>query len=168
MILETDRMMIREWREEDVDQIAPIYADPQVMQFLGSGKTCTLEQTKKIIVYCNDYYRKNGFGILPVVLKETNSVIGHCGLQYLDKTPEIEIDYALAKDYWGRGLATEAAKAVLADGFNELKLKRIVAVTYPQNLASINVVRKLGMTYEGEAFHFGVKLLKFKSLGLHR
>jgi len=84
-----------------------------------------------------------------VVLKETNRVIGSCGLGPLDfSTDETELFYALRKEYWGKGLATEAARAVLKYAFKTIKIERLVAVTMPANVSSVKVIEKLGLRFE--------------------
>jgi len=84
-----------------------------------------------------------------VVLKETNRVIGSCGLGPLDfSTDETELFYALRKEYWGKGLATEAARAVLKYAFKTIKIERLVAVTMPANVGSVKVIEKLGLRFE--------------------
>lgn len=96
-----------------------------------------------------------------VVHKIDNKTIGRCGLCFLDNTLEIELGYLLNPTYWSRGLATEAAKASLRYGFEELKFKEIVAVVQPENIASQRVMEKLGMKYEKDANYYQTNVVYY-------
>ncbi len=111
-----------------------------------------------------DSWEKNNFGMWAVVHKIDNKMIGRCGLCFLDNTLEIELGYLLNPAYWYRGLATEAAKASLRYGFEKLKLKEILAIAQPQNIASQKVMEKLGMKYEKDANYYQTKVVYFKIL----
>jgi ribosomal-protein-alanine N-acetyltransferase len=112
------------------------------------------DKVKKIISWLLDCYQKNTPECimkftLAVLLKDENKLIGWCGLGPLDFSPEnIEIFFGLSKEYWGKGLATEAGKSVLHYGFETIGLEEIAAVAHPQNLASIKVIEKLGLIYK--------------------
>jgi ribosomal-protein-alanine N-acetyltransferase len=93
-----------------------------------------------------------------VIERTTGELIGHCGLNHMPESTDIEVLYALARATWGRGLATEAAEAALAHGFGPVALPRIIAVTKPENVASRRVMERLGMAYEGERDAFGMHL----------
>jgi ribosomal-protein-alanine N-acetyltransferase len=95
----------------------------------------------KVIAHC-EYH---GFAPWALIDKVTGKLAGWCGFKYLEDTGEVEIAYGLAKEYWGKGLASEAASAAMEHGFEQLHLDRIVAVVWPENIASIRVLEKLGM-----------------------
>jgi len=161
-IIETERMYLREFVDEDLNKLSEIYADEEVMKYIGKGGRLDSEQSKKIIeAWTKKYYKQYGFGIWAVIDKESNSLIGHCGFNVLKDGSEIEIAYLLEKKYWGKGFATEISKATLLYGFEKLKLKRIVALAYPENIQSVNVINKLGMKPEGERIFFDTKFLFF-------
>lgn len=161
MILETERLYLRKFTAEDLDWHVKMYADPNVMRFLGRGVTLTQDQTKKSLDWKITFYEKNGFGEGVVLLKETGEPIGHCGFGYLPDRSDIEIAYALTESNWGKGYATEISKAVLEHGFSVLNMKRIVAMVYPQNSPSIHVIEKMGMNYEKEVEFWGIRLLLY-------
>jgi ribosomal-protein-alanine N-acetyltransferase len=92
---------------------------------------------------------------------DTSQMIGFCGLQPLANTPDIEIGWWLAPSHWGCGLATEAARAFLRDGFERVGLQRIVAVAHPDNRASRRVMEKLGMQYQRDAQHKGIGVVLY-------
>jgi len=106
---------------------------------------------------------EQGFGFYPVLVKSLGKIIGHCGLGFLEQTPEIEVAYILDSRYWGQGYASEAAKATIAHGFSRLNISRIVAVAFPENVRSIGVMRSIGMTSLGPAHHFGATLVKYEA-----
>jgi ribosomal-protein-alanine N-acetyltransferase len=161
MILETKRLFLRKFTPEDIDWQARMYADINVMKFLGKGITLTTEQTKKTLEWKISFYEKNGFGEGVIVQKDTYEPIGHCGFGYLPDKSDIELAYALTESSWGKGFATEISKAVLEYGFNNLGMKRIVAMVYPQNSPSIHVIEKTGMLFEKEIEFWGSKLLLY-------
>jgi RimJ/RimL family protein N-acetyltransferase len=163
-IIETPRIILRELEEEDLDSLAEIYADIEVMRYIGKGIVLTYEQTKRSIQNWNRYYKKFGFGNWGTIEKESGKFIGLCGLSWLEDKSDVEVSYLFAKEAWGKGYATETAKAINEYGFDSAGLKRIVALVYPQNTASIHVIEKLGMKYEYDRIFFGDKLLRVYSL----
>ena len=96
----------------------------------------------------------HGVGMCAMLWKPTGEMIGSAGLQPLDGTDEIEIGYSMMKDFWGRGIGTEAARAWLGYGFGDMGLERIVAVAHTENWASRHIMEKLGMQYEKMEFHY--------------
>ncbi len=145
--IETLRLQLRHCTFADEDELARIRGDAEVMRFIGDRKPQSREQVKELLYEITNHWQKHGFGRWAVVDKADNQFIGLCGLNYLDNTEEIEIGYLLAKPAWGKGIATEAAKACLRYGFEELQLEQIVAVAFPENIASRKVMEKLGMKY---------------------
>ena len=159
MIVETPRLVLKEFALTDVRHLSPILASLQVMRFSASG-CLTLEQTKEKIDSFISSYRKYGFGKWAVILKETNQLIGYCGIgvEEIDGKQETELGYRLSENYWGQGLATEAARAALDYGFNKLGLPDILAVVEPANTASVRVVEKLGMEYKRQTLFYGLEM----------
>ena len=150
-IIETTRLHLRPVTSADLDSFASMNADPDVMRYIGDGKPQTREQTHLRIYAILDHWDQHGFGLCAIVDKASEAFIGFCGLQYLDNTSEIEVGYRLAKRFWGAGLATEAAKVGLREGFDVFGLGRIVAVVQPGNVASQRVLEKIGLRYEIDA-----------------
>lgn len=162
-ILETERLYLRPYKEEDCERLSEIYSDEEVMKYIGRGGAVSKDQTKKgINAWINRLYPEYGFGIWALIDKKNDLLIGHCGFNKLPEDAGTEIAYLLAKDYWGKGIATEISKATLKYGFANLKLNRIVALAYPQNVSSINVIRKLGMKPAGEKTFFDTDFLFFE------
>jgi RimJ/RimL family protein N-acetyltransferase len=160
--LVTERLELRPFAPADLDDLLVVFGDPDVMRFVGSGRRPLdrerLAESQGRVV---EHWREHGFGPLAVVERATGRLVGEAGLQVLEGGPEVEVTYTLARAVWGRGYATEAARAVLAWGFAGLGLGRIVAVSYPQNAASLRVIAKLGMRPAGEQRCYGALLAKF-------
>jgi len=149
-MIETRRLILRPFTSDDLDAFASMNADPEVMPYI-TGTPQTRAQTQMRLNAILDHWEQHGFGVCAVVDKSSRSVAGFCGLQYLDNTSEIEVGYRFAKQFWGMGLASEAARASLHYGFEVLRLDRIVAVVHPQNVASQSVVEKIGLRYVKDA-----------------
>ncbi|MDQ3021488.1 MAG: GNAT family N-acetyltransferase [Bacteroidota bacterium] len=161
-IFQTKRLYLREYEENDIQRLAEIYSDEEVMKYIGIGGIINREQVQKSIkAWKNKLYLHWGFGIWALIENVSENLIGHCGFNILKENSEVEIAYLLAKDYWGKGYATEISSATLDYGFNNLNMKRIVALAYPENTASINVITKIGMKSEGVKELFGIKFLYF-------
>jgi RimJ/RimL family protein N-acetyltransferase len=150
--LETARLLLRPWREEDLDAYARICSDPEVMRYMSS--TMTRDQAAQQMERWIRHWEERGFGLWAVEEKATRVFIGRIGLLYHDDWPEdehkTEVGWLLDRSHWGRGLATEGALASLRYGFEELGLERIISITKPANLASRRVMEKAGLTYRGE------------------
>jgi len=139
----------------DLDLLIEQRSDPEVNRYLGGTRLQNPAALAKRIEFYISCYDKFGFGSSAMIWKETGEVIGSAGIQPLEDTGEIEVGYTLIKRFWGRGLATEAARAWLEFGFDKCGLDRIVAVAFLENRASQRVMEKLGMTYEKTEEHYG-------------
>ena len=151
-ILETKRLVLRHFVPNDLDRLFALYSDPQVRRYFPEG-TLTYEETKEELEwFLNGHPQHPELGLWATVHKETNQLIGRCGLLpwTIDGRPEVEVAYMIAKEYWGQGLGAEAAQAVLDYGFEELQLSRLICLIDRENLASIKVAGKIGMTFEKE------------------
>lgn len=158
-VAETSRLILREFNVEDDRELSPILANPQVMQFSLTG-CLTVAQTQAKIDDFITSYRQYGFGKWAVILKKENRLIGYCGIaiEIIDERPEPELGYRLDENYWGKGLATEAAKAALQYGLDRLELPHILAVVEPANQASVRVIEKLGMNYHKQTVFQGLQV----------
>ncbi|MGJ5043730.1 MULTISPECIES: GNAT family N-acetyltransferase [unclassified Bradyrhizobium] len=147
MIISTERLTLREWRDDDRAPFAAMSADPAVMQFLRALPT--RQDSDRWIDFQIAHQAAHGFGFWVVEDRATGTFLGATGLFRVafdaPFTPAVEIGWRLARAAWGRGIATEAARASLTFGFDELGLHEIIAYAAPANQASQNVMRKLGM-----------------------
>lgn len=151
IISETDRLILRHFHIRDLDALAGVFGDAEVMRF-GPGPQDTA-WVQEWLRACLANYQAWGFGPYAVMEKHTRQTLGYCGLTYfpdLGRQPEVEIGYRLARAHWGRGYATEAAQTVRDYAFAVLGLPRLIAMIDPGNTASIRVAEKLGMHYENE------------------
>lgn len=173
--IETARLLLRMFKLDDLDDLSQIYADAEVMKYL-SGHALTREETEGWLKYFLDGWESYGFGWWAVTLKDSNKLIGHCGLQFINVTPEVEVTYGLARAYWQMGLASEAARACLRYGFEELALDRIYALADPGNDGSHRVMERVGMSYdkteyykdnlyEGDLVYYLISMENYKSDG---
>jgi ribosomal-protein-alanine N-acetyltransferase len=160
-MLETARMRLFAWQPDDWLLLRPIATDPQVMRYISGGKPWPDQRIREFVARQVMHFESLGYCLWKLLLKDTSEMIGFCGLQPLDGTPETEIGWWLAQAWWGRGLATEAARLVLTDGFERARLARIVAVALAANRASIHVMEKLEMKYEREMIHRGFDVVLY-------
>jgi len=156
--LETKRLLLCSWESSDWPAFKPIATDPLVMKYISGGEPWPDERIIEFVERQIRHFSKCGFCLWKLLLKRNNRLVGFCGLQPLDDLPGVEIGWWLASDLWGRGLATEAAGAVLEDGFSRIGLSRIVAVALRENQASIRIMEKLGMRFESEVNHHGFRV----------
>lgn len=145
-VLETSRLMLREFVVEDADGLARVLSDPETMRFYPAAfDRADVEQW---IGRNMSRYTDHGFGLWAMILKSTDEVIGDCGLtlQNVEGTDEMEIGYHVRRDLWRRGYATEAARACRDLGFGRFRAERLISLIRPENLASQRVAEKNGMT----------------------
>lgn len=154
-MIETERLIMRPFVEDDFDALCKIRSDLEVMKYMGGVESTKPKKIRERFDYYLEHQKKYGFAVSAVILKETDELIGSAGLQRLDDGEEIEVGYGFDKPFWGKGFAGESAKAWLHYGFGNLGLERIVAVAIPENIASRHVMEKLGMTYKKNTMHYG-------------
>jgi ribosomal-protein-alanine N-acetyltransferase len=154
-ILETERLTLRPLVLEDAAALYYIYSDPETMKFMGQAPDSVAQERNNIQSHLNHHYEKYEVGLWATLLKENHQLIGRCGLMHkqIEGMPEVELAYLLGRKYWGNGLATEAATAILQYGITRCGLDRIVTVIHPQNVASIRVAEKIAMKYEREVMY---------------
>jgi RimJ/RimL family protein N-acetyltransferase len=153
--LRTDRLLLRGWRDEDRDPFAAMNADAEAMRFYLS--TLTRAESDARIEQYERAWARDGFGKWAVEIPGVAALAGSVGLAIPpfeeSFTPCVEIGWRLAREHWGRGYATEAARVALEFGFTQLGLDEIVAFTVPANTRSVRVMEKLGMKFSGEFDH---------------
>jgi RimJ/RimL family protein N-acetyltransferase len=148
--IQTDRLRLRRWREADRSPFADMNADPRVMEHFP--KTLSREESDAAVARNEAHFGEHGYGSWAVEIPNVAPFAGFIGLCIprfeAHFTPCVEIGWRLAAEYWGRGYATEGARAALVFGFETLKLDEIVSFTVPANLRSRRVMEKLGMTHD--------------------
>lgn len=155
--MQTPRLLLREWTDDDLEPFAALNADPRVMEFLPN--LLTREQSDEMATRIRTHFRERGFGLWAVEVRGGPKFIGFVGLSVprfeAHFTPCVEVGWRLAAEYWGQGYAPEAARAALEHGFQKLGLKEIVSITVPHNLKSRRVMEKIGLRHDptGDFLH---------------
>ena len=145
VIFETPRLVARRIDRSDAAAMHKVYGDAGAMRWVGDGKPLDLSQCEQWIEVTHRNYVTRGYGMFALVSRESNSVVGFCGLVHPGGQAEAEIKYALSREFWGQGFASEAAAAMLASARSVFGLQRVVATTAPENVASHRVLLKAGM-----------------------
>ena len=149
LVLETERLFLRQFSIEDAEFILTLLNEPSFLRYIGDKKVRDLNDAQQYILNGPVIsYKQNGFGLYLVELKESRVPIGMCGLIKREELPDVDIGFAFLPDYWNRGFASEAAAVVMRHAQETLKLKRIVAITNPDNDASIKLLQRMGFTFE--------------------
>ena len=143
-MLETERLFLRKLQDHDIDEIFEMRSDAEIMRYIREPQIVK-EDSLKWIKMISQHWDTERIGFCGVIKKESKEFIGWCGLWHLVDTDDIEVGYAIKRDHWGKGYATEAANGCLKYGFEELNLEKIVAVAFPENEASQKVMKRLGM-----------------------
>lgn len=158
--VETARLYLRTFHLDDLDSLAGLLSDPDVMRYVGDGQPQSRAVADSALQSIIRHWQDHGFGRWAAIDKETQIVVGFGGLRSMMGTPEVV--YHFAKSHWGRGLATELAQASLRYGFEEHQFERILAVAKPENRASIRVMEKLGMRYQKHTIYFDMEVVQYE------
>lgn len=159
--LYTERLILRQFSKEDLENYTAIMTNPQVTCFLGTGKEKTPEDVRQVLIHFQNCLDKNGFGVWAVVFKESGKLIGHCGFLPLENGEDVELLYAFDPSSWGKKIASEAACICLDYAQKNYHWDFIYALAYPENTASIRVLEKLGFTPDEKVLCFGKLLNHF-------
>ena len=166
MRMETDRLTIVSLQEADLEPLAALWADPDVTYYVGGPRD--YGEVLKTLREDAQVNPPPVFDLWPVIEKKTGQIIGHSGVsdKEIDGRNELEIVYVLARSAWGKGFATEVAIALKDYAFNELSLKRVVALIDPDNLKSEMVATKVGLRYEKDTVRPNEKIMRLFALGI--
>ena len=162
IILETERLIIREHVLSDAPFFFTLNSNYNVVKYTGDSSFKLIEEAEKIVQYVINQYKENGYGRWLVAEKETGNPIGWCGLKFHTDTKETDIGYRLLESAWGKGYATESAKACIDYGFKHFNLNRIIGDAMKENTASINVFKKLGMTYLKDSLLYNIESVVYE------
>ena len=164
--LQTERLRLRLFTLADVPIMFELNSDPEIIKYAEATPTRDLPEARQRLEQgpLADY-EKYGYGRFAVELKETGKVIGFCGIKYLPEIDLPEVGYRYLKEYWGRGIGTEAARVCVDFARDDLKIKKLVALILPENTGSIKIAEKLGMSkgplihvYDVDAFQYEMML----------
>ena len=154
----TNRLLLRAWRPSDRAPFAALNADPEVVRYLTGGRPMTRAESDRLLDTIEAHWREHGFGLWCVASREdSDACLGFVGLaipSFLPAVlPAVEVGWRLARAAWGRGLATEGARAAVRHAFGALELRTVISIIDPANARSIRVAEKLGMRRGASHLH---------------
>jgi RimJ/RimL family protein N-acetyltransferase len=157
--LETERLVLRMFRESDTDAYAEMVGDPEVMRFLGGGQPVPRAEAWRNMAMVLGHWHLRGYGMWAVEEQASGELVGRVGCWRPEGWPGLEVGWTLRRRFWGRGYATEAARASVAYAFEALDQTRVISLIAPENVNSIRVAERLGEKPEGEWDIFGTKVI---------
>ena len=161
LVIETERLRLRRFRHDDVDAVFAIIGDDVAMQYYP--RTFGRDDARQWVERNFRRYTEHGHGLFAVMLKESDAVIGDCGViqQIVEGEPQLEIGYHFRRDHWGHGYATEAARACMGLAFDTLGASRVISLIRPENVPSRRVAERNGMQLEREVMHYNLRHLVY-------
>ncbi|MBK8045732.1 MAG: GNAT family N-acetyltransferase [Anaerolineales bacterium] len=159
--LQTAQALLRPFTLNDAPDLLRITNQPGIMQYFPNPTPPTPERIDRMINNQIEHWTRHGYGWWALVFRDSNQLLGWCGLQYLPDTDEIEVGYLIDQRFQKLGITTEAATASLMYGFLDLEITTIIGITHPDNTASQRVLLKSGLTLTGPAHYFGMDCLRF-------
>ena len=146
--IETERLLLRPLCEDDAEEISRIYSEPDVTEFIQEHSISPQEARQKICAHVEEHWKKFDYGMFATFSRESRKLVGRCGFlhQELEGEELCEVAYLIAREYWGRGFATEAVRALIRYGFEVLEMDLLVSLINRKNTRSIRVAEKTGMT----------------------
>ena len=159
-MLETERLILRPMNETDIESVFEMRRDNEIMRFIREP-VLNRDEAKNWINLISSRWSKDKIGFCSLIEKQSGKFAGWCGLWELKESGETEVGYAIAREFWGKGYASESAKAFLEYGFNKLNLEKIVAVAREENTASRRVMEKIGMQFDCIGKYYGRDLVHY-------
>jgi RimJ/RimL family protein N-acetyltransferase len=157
--LETERLLLRWFREDDLEQLYRINSNPEVMGFLGDGKPLTeMETWRQMAAFIGHWYFR-GYGVWALEEKSSGNLVGRIGFMNPAGWPGFELGWTLGREHWGKGYATEGAARALKYAFTEMNRDHVISLIAPENVASIKVGERLGEKVEGQTEVLGHQVL---------
>lgn len=157
--LQTERLRLRPFQRDDLDDYARIIADPEVVRYIGNGQPLSREDAWRSMAMHLGHWQLRGYGMWAVELKETGRFIGRIGLFFPEGWPGLELGWLLDRTYWGQGLAAEGGRAALDFAFQELRAKHVISIIFPENRNSIRVAEKIGERFERQGTLKGTEVV---------
>jgi ribosomal-protein-alanine N-acetyltransferase len=147
--MQTERLFLRPFTLEDAEEYFPLVSLPEVLRHTGEQPLTSLDEVRALLLArpLHDY-AVYGFGRMACIEKSSGRLVGFCGLKYLEDLQEVDVGYRFLPDSWGKGYATESARALMHDGVRAHRIKRIIGLVEPDNDASAHVLKKLGLVFE--------------------
>jgi RimJ/RimL family protein N-acetyltransferase len=157
--LETERLIMRMFRADDEEAFAKIFADAEVMRFLGDGKPQTAFEAWRQLAFHIGHWQLRGYGHFAVEEKSSGRLAGRIGFLNPAGWPGFELGWTLGREFWGKGYASEGARRALRYAFEEMEREHVISLIHPDNQASINVATRLGEKVEGKTELFNHEVL---------
>ena len=161
-IITTTRLILRAFAEEDAEPLCHILGEAGVLRYFPNPNPPSLDRVQSMLARQLTHWQEHGYGWWATVLRESQALIGWCGLQFLPEFVKTEVAYLLGKPYWGTGLGTEAARAAVQFGFETLELESILAIVHVDNVASRRVIEKLGMAFIEQTNLWGMECYRYQ------
>jgi RimJ/RimL family protein N-acetyltransferase len=158
----TERLLMRPWRESDLDDYAAMSADPAVMRYIGQGKPVDRAEAWRAIALFVGHWALRGFGLWAVELREGESFVGRVGLWQPEGWPGLEVGWVLARSHWGHGYATEAGDAAIQFAWDVVGAAEVISLIQPDNSASRRVAERLGMQLRGRQILGTIEVLVYQ------
>jgi len=159
--LTTERLLLRPFSAADAGPLQQILSDKVVLRYMPTTEPPDRRRVGRLIEQQLGHWAEHQFGWWAVERRAEPGLIGWCGLTHLPETGQDEVAYLFGRAYWGRGYASEAARASLEFGFAQRDLKQIIGLTHPENVASQNVLKKLGLTFVDQICCFGMTCRRY-------
>jgi RimJ/RimL family protein N-acetyltransferase len=160
--LQTERLLLRPFREEDLDEYSRICADAEVMRYIGDGRPLGRADAWRQMAFLLGHWQLRGFGIWAAHSRSSGALLGRIGLYQPEGWPGLEVGWLLDRACWGQGLATEGGRAALEYAFTQLEAGHVLSVIHPDNAASIRVAQKLGAHFERRDVVNGVGVVIYR------
>jgi RimJ/RimL family protein N-acetyltransferase len=159
--LETERLILRMFREDDLEQYAKICADPEVVRYLGDGSTLDRVGSWRQMATILGHWALRGYGPWAVEERGSGRLLGRLGFFKPEGWPGFELGWVLGREHWGKGYATEGARRALAYAFTQTAREHVISLIHPENRGSVRVAERLGERLEGRADLFGHEVLVY-------
>lgn len=161
MRLDTERLILRMFRDDDLDAYAAMCADGDVMRYLGEGKTLTRSEAWRQMAMFLGHWQLRGYGFGAVEERAPGRLVGRIGFHDPEGWPGFELGWVLGRAHWGRGYATEGARRALTHAFDAMGRSHVISLIYPDNRPSIRVAERLGERLERRTELFGREVLVY-------
>jgi ribosomal-protein-alanine N-acetyltransferase len=158
--IETPSLILRHWKPEDAGALFCILQEPEILKYFPPT-SFTLEKTQRYIDHQLMHWQERGYGHWAVTLKEDGRIVGWNGLEYLPETDENEVAYLLSHQVWGLGYATQAAQIAVNYGLETVRLQEIIGLVHPENIGSIRVLEKCGLTFVDRKVYWGLEMCRY-------
>ncbi len=159
--LTTRRLILRPFDVDDCDSLLEITQEPDIFRYFPTKTPWDMDKVERAIRYQSDHWNRHHYGLFAITARKDGQLMGWCGLEYLPDTNETEVGYLLGHAFWGKGYASEAAKASVKFGLREMGMKQIIGLTDPANFASQRVLEKCGLKFTRRQVYFGTEMLRF-------